>query len=1516
MNTSELADRLFELTASWQPSGAATQQDLREARLYLADGFLSGIAPQQSQLAPAFRTSVTAFTRPEIDAAARLAKSSTNLMPYVRSTADIDHALSASVVGMQVSETLGPFVDFFGVTHWVDLIPLPQKVPIVSSTHEVLGYIIIAAPGPHLGPGSLWIATKALGLTAAINNFVGLSFSAGSAKEAGDVKSSGGTITIGAGGTVTLDLKLSPPTPKPGLPGLGLDAVQMSLSLPKQVTIEFTETVVTFVTIDSAAATVYGTSCTLTRTQAPPQFLELAGGVLKYALFPCDISIAQFAFQSVLSADIKPAGQSNISAGGWAIPVTTARPQQLGAASSAGNAILQLGSGLSLLFDDLQAPALLASATLALAPGLIRIIAVNGTRDIIKHLTLWDATPAPASLQPTPSQCASELVVTTPRAGLLIGHISGQEEDIFVQGRVRAKVDRPLTSNGSRLGIAFSSALIVFRHATTKAVIVGMLVPDLSPGGSQAQAVLALENALLRIGPATAGGLFAQYSGPSLVGSLEFEFDSVQGTPIQITPMLADPYAAGDVSELPFSGSLTALITWTPQAGPVLRFGRIAPSASSATTQIASSPGRVFGPTTLLDLSGNADQFGVSVVDPNQTLSQPALDGMAIALRQDVLELYTLPGISWEPVVDQSTGDWLNAQSTDDGPPTTLRAWSEKTVNLVRVEPNIVLPAFAAQASANADTRGKFTLPFGLVAQLVVNPPPDTPANQRPSYSLIKANYAGGVTAARQLSIRPQAVINVGDPALPGTTTTGAVPPPSPPQTSQVYGVLTLGIEDYGAGYFFDQEFSGQASQGSKPEIPVSRIDISGYGTSMFSDWKDRDLDDVGVRRARFDVLVGRTAYELVQIASVIVPWYIRVTRTIIFERYNTGLVVRQDTGWKATGNGEFEKISAGQKLLGPVEFLENVHNIHASGGQTIKSNGLEFGPVTFDADIMMGPSVTAMVNGAMTRLVPGTQIQGYLQLTPGKVIPGISMLAMMQQSVPDGVFGSVACVLNIGSAPAPGTPKFTLNVSSLTAKTASVSGPGVIFTVLALGLYGTPRLPRDGAWSITRRAQNDATPTAVDPTFPIPLIFGSNNDGNYQWRLLDPVDALSANTPSTTFGLLQGTGTSKTLFENPVIATSGQSLLLDPNRGVPSPQLADIGSLLGASGIFPNLAKVLQIPAKPTDSLQLVQDGFSKSFPWTISKNDGTPLDDQTLLENGAVHIKLQYQDTRPQPPILAKATFTVDAAPPAGQPRWSLKIDNLAAAVFVDDFGNDALLTIHGSFNASELEKAGFKDIKIDYGNALNLITGILNKIKDLVTAIGGTVNLDVGFSDNKLTIRDGFALPTVPLGLGELEHIAINMGLAIEIPSSAEFTVALASKEDPFTWIVDPLTGNGTIVLGTSGGEMGVFIEAGIGLALALSVAVASGSASIMVDFSVHLQAPDVQLSLALTGNANVDILGGVASASLTLTASITVDVHPKEADFYGAVAVGIHISIAWVVSVDFDGDWSFSQAVQLH
>jgi len=65
----------------------------------------------------------------------------------------------------------------------------------------------------------------------------------------------------------------------------------------------------------------------------------------------------------------------------------------------------------------------------------------------------------------------------------------------------------------------------------------------------------------------------------------------------------------------------------------------------------------------------------------------------------------------------------------------------------------------------------------------------------------------------------------------------------------------------------------------------------------MFSDWSIDNPNFVGALPTRFDVLVGRTAYEIVQIQTVIAHWSIRITRTIIFDRFDTGLVVRHDSG-------------------------------------------------------------------------------------------------------------------------------------------------------------------------------------------------------------------------------------------------------------------------------------------------------------------------------------------------------------------------------------------------------------------------------------------------------------------------------------------------------------------------------------------------------------------------------------------------------------------------------------------
>jgi hypothetical protein len=46
--------------------------------------------------------------------------------------------------------------------------------------------------------------------------------------------------------------------------------------------------------------------------------------------------------------------------------------------------------------------------------------------------------------------------------------------------------------------------------------------------------------------------------------------------------------------------------------------------------------------------------------------------------------------------------------------------------------------------------------------------------------------------------------------------------------------------------------------------VPVGAIDLSGHGASMFSFWQDPTIG-TGISQAQFDVVVGRTSYEVVQ---------------------------------------------------------------------------------------------------------------------------------------------------------------------------------------------------------------------------------------------------------------------------------------------------------------------------------------------------------------------------------------------------------------------------------------------------------------------------------------------------------------------------------------------------------------------------------------------------------------------------------------------------------------------------
>jgi hypothetical protein len=187
-------------------------------------------------------------------------------------------------------------------------------------------------------------------------------------------------------------------------------------------------------------------------------------------------------------------------------------------------------------------------------------------------------------------------------------------------------------------------------------------------------------------------------------------------------------------------------------------------------------------------------------------------------------------------------------------------------------------------------------------------------------------------------------------------------------------------------------------------------------------------------------------------------------------------------------------------------------------------------------------------------------------------------------------------------------------------------------------------------------------------------------------------------------------------------------------------------------------------------------------------------------------------------------------------------------------------------------------------------------------------------VSLSDGQLTIRDKFALPTLPLGLGDITNVALDLGATMTIsPLGMGFTAGISSPDEPFHWLVSPLSGTGCVVVGFQNNKASLLIQAGIGVGLAIDVGIAEGSASIVLAFQVDNTVSPFEVKVILTGQASVDVLGGLASASIMLSAGLAIIPALPDITLIGSVAVGIHISICWVVSIDFDGSWQFSQTL---
>jgi hypothetical protein len=238
-----------------------------------------------------------------------------------------------------------------------------------------------------------------------------------------------------------------------------------------------------------------------------------------------------------------------------------------------------------------------------------------------------------------------------------------------------------------------------------------------------------------------------------------------------------------------------------------------------------------------------------------------------------------------------------------------------------------------------------------------------------------------------------------------------------------------------------------------------------------------------------------------------------------------------------------------------------------AAVGPVVSVSKVRLAAVRFDANVRIAGVVRGGVNGDVPT---GDQI-GFVQLEPsGSPLTPAQYADLLADQGPLG--GPIDCLIDVGGS---GQQMRLTRVDVAAAVTA-----GGQFQFAAAG-RGSPKLPKDGQWSMVRKpTNNNLEAQALDRNFGIPLVrqgvagLDDASNGN-PYLFADPGDVLTPDRAQTDYGWFWSTGTHRILFPRPKIAIGAHSLTSDL-----APLLADSFAMGNASGIFPPANACINVPS------------------------------------------------------------------------------------------------------------------------------------------------------------------------------------------------------------------------------------------------------------------------------------------------------------------------------------------------
>ncbi|MCI0524176.1 MAG: hypothetical protein L0Y75_02845 [Acidobacteria bacterium] len=641
----------------------------------------------------------------------------------------------------------------------------------------------------------------------------------------------------------------------------------------------------------------------------------------------------------------------------------------------------------------------------------------------------------------------------------------------------------------------------------------------------------------------------------------------------------------------------------------------------------------------LLDVSTNADLLGISfgVFNDRRVAMVTTLapvgsavfpiqaQGMDVVSSGANVRAFTVPQISWEPVINLTPPDLPNSGDPDagfnyypdDGGPTRVLNNSAEHIALAPIPlTDFLVERYSEQE--NFAALSLFTLPFGMRALALLQKEYVYKGQSRPGANLSfnSKNFPDNLKGARQLELDGGEALREGESDM------------FMGSALQINNILNTsgaptGDSTLGASVtkIFNNEWLlepfGLIRQRG---VPLERIDLSGYGASAFSNWLNPNAAIAETSQAKFDIFVGRCAHEIIQVKSIMYPWAIKVVRTITLFRAASNYVYRYDSGWRAESDGRFDftyyvyKLENGKLVPkerqanyaihpGVVNGLFNVKDIRETDeitpftgtmfvppgepvinevGEEIPNPGganfnFELQPVFFNADIQIENAisgfVTKDVGGQEKKLVPSKGILGFVQIAPRGIPITTNAFRDMIVRQAGAIGGPIDCVLDIGNS-GQQMRLISFDISN------SFDTNGVD-TVFAVSGRGNVLLPKDGSWSMVKHQFGTGEVSPAPKELSVPLIrigkLEKQPNGDLApdvdpedalLRIANPTELLRASVNDTiNYGFLQTTDTQKALFLTPSFK-SGLDMLLSKTP----PLFADAFRIVSSKAIFPNI--------------------------------------------------------------------------------------------------------------------------------------------------------------------------------------------------------------------------------------------------------------------------------------------------------------------------------------------------------